>query len=122
MGIVSLRPSCALPAKPPGKPRHLIARREIREEHCTERVNDCGKREQHRIVVESKAVAAAVDDPAPKRANQGPQDERRKGAKDHSAGWMHRAPLRKWQAWARIIEDFGNAEASGASCRENAYA
>jgi hypothetical protein len=41
-----------------------------------------------------EAVAAgALDDPAPKRSNERPQDERREGAKDDSAGWIHRAIL-----------------------------
>jgi hypothetical protein len=48
----------------------------------------------NRAVVQREAVAAAaVDDPAPKGSNQRPHDERREGAKDDSAGRIHRITL-----------------------------
>jgi hypothetical protein len=85
-------PRVSRPAKPPGKSSRLVARRDIGEEQCAARVDDRGKREQHRAVVQSEAVAAAaVNDPAPKRPNEGPHGERREGAKDDSADRIHRA-------------------------------
>src|SRR5258708_23461972 len=99
MVMAPLHGPSALQPKPPGKPAHLIPRREIGEEQRAERVNDCGKREQHRTVVESKTVAAAIDDPAPKRANQGPHNECRKGGKDHSTGGMHPLPVLRRRAY-----------------------
>jgi hypothetical protein len=75
-----------------GNSSRLVARCDICEKERAARVNDCGKREQHRAVVQREAVAAgALDDPAPKRSNERPQDERREGAKDDSAGWIDRA-------------------------------
>jgi hypothetical protein len=102
--IASLHRSCGTTSPRIGEPGHLVTRREISEEHSAECVNNSGKRKQHRTIVESEAVAAAKDDPAPKRTNEGPQNERRKGAKDHSAGWMHRAPVRTRQAWPERLK------------------
>ena len=113
MAIASLHRSSALPTKPPGKPGHLITRREIGEEQRAERVNDRGKREQHRTVVESKTVAAAIDDPAPKRANQGPHNERRKGGKDSFGRRDASRTCLKAASLARRFEDFANIRCCG---------
>ena len=56
-----------------------------------------------------EAVAGgAIDDPAPKRLNERPQDEHREDTKDNSAEWIHRAILfeggKVWRKHPKISE------------------
>jgi hypothetical protein len=82
----SFRPTLS---EPPGNRGHLIPRGEICEEQCAEGVNDYRDSEQHRTFVEREAISIAVDNPATKGSNEGPQNKHCEGAKDNSAGWMH---------------------------------
>jgi hypothetical protein len=87
-------PSTLLPANPTGNSSRLVARGEISEIERAARVSDRGKRKQRRAVVQREAVAGgAIDDPALKRPNERPQDQRREGAQDNSAEWIHHATL-----------------------------
>jgi hypothetical protein len=98
-----------VPTNPASKSSRLKARREICEVEHADRMRDGGKREEYRAVVQRKAAATgAPDDPAPKRSNQRPQGERRKGAKDDSAEWIHRALCcLNAASLAQTSEDFG---------------
>jgi hypothetical protein len=99
-----------LPTNPPGNSSCLVARCDICEKERAARVNDCGKREQHRAVVQREAVAAgALDDPAPKCSNERPQDERREGAKDDRPDGFIALYFLNAASLAQTSEDFGKA-------------